>query len=107
MTSTTSEFMWIKQLLNNLNITTHLPIKIFYDNQITCHIASNLVFQERTKHIEIDCHFIREKIQSKEIEISFVKSKDQKADIFIKGLDSAPFEDNVGTLGLIDICNLM
>jgi hypothetical protein len=58
MASTVSELIWIKQLLADLNITTHLPIKMFCDNQAACHIASNPVFQERTKHIEIDCHFI-------------------------------------------------
>jgi hypothetical protein len=58
MVSTASELMWIKQLLTDLNSTTHLPIKIFCDNQAACHIASNPVFHEKMKHIEVDCHFI-------------------------------------------------
>jgi hypothetical protein len=53
MTSTTSELIWIKQLLKDLNITSNAPIKIFYDNQAACHITSNLVFHERTKHIKL------------------------------------------------------
>jgi hypothetical protein len=105
MASTTSELIWIKQLLADLNITTHLPIKMFCDNQAACHIASNPVFHERTKHIEVDCHFIREKLQAKEIETPFVRSKDQIADIFTKGLDSTLFDKNVNKLGLIDIYN--
>ena len=47
------------------------------DNQATLHIDSNSVFHEMTKHIELDCHFIREKIASRCMTISFVNSSDQ------------------------------
>ena len=55
--------LWLHQLLVKVDIKTSVPIKLWCDNQATIHIASNLVFHERTKHIEIDCHFAREKIQ--------------------------------------------
>jgi hypothetical protein len=105
MASTTSELIWIKQLLVELGINTREPTKMYCDNQAARHIASNPVFHERTKHIEVDCHFIREKIQGKEIETPFVKSQDQLADIFTKGLESRPFKENTNKLGLIDIYN--
>jgi hypothetical protein len=60
--STTSELIWIKQLLTDLHITINSPMKLFCDNQAARHIGSNHIFHERTKYIGIDCHFIREKI---------------------------------------------
>ena len=56
------------------------------DNQAALHMASNPVFHEKTKHIEMDCHFIREKIVSGCITTSFVNSSDQLANIFTKPL---------------------
>jgi Reverse transcriptase (RNA-dependent DNA polymerase) len=92
MASTASELTWIKQVLIDLNIKVEEPMKMFCDNQSARYIASNLVFHERTKHIEVDYHFIREKVQSKEIETPFVKSEDQLADIVTKGLSIKPFK---------------
>jgi hypothetical protein len=105
MASTASELIWIKQLLEELNFKTHKPMKMFCDNNAARHIASNAVYHERTKHIEIDCHFVREKIQAKVIETPYVRSQDQLADIFTKGLIPKAFKELVSKLGLIDIYN--
>jgi hypothetical protein len=69
MTSTASELTWIKQLLTGLHIDNKEPMKMFCDNQAARYIAVNPVFHERTKHIEVDCHFIREKIQAKRLKL--------------------------------------
>jgi Reverse transcriptase (RNA-dependent DNA polymerase) len=103
MPSTVSELIWVKQLLKDIGIETRDPMKIFCDNQAARHIALNPVFHERTKHIEVDCHFIREKVQSKEIDTLYVKSGDQLADMFMKELDPEIFERNSCKLRMIDI----
>ena len=72
MTQSVCEIMWLHQLLMEVDIETPVPTKLLCYNQAALHIASNLVFHERTKHIEIDCHFVREKMQ---LFIGYVKTR--------------------------------
>ena len=88
MAAATCELVWIKQLLRELKFGETDKMELVRDNQAALHIVSNPVFHERTKHIEIDCHFVREKILSGEIVIKLMKSSDQLADIFTKSLTS-------------------
>ena len=62
MTSMTCELIWLKGLLSNLGFSSRIPITLFYDNQAIMHIAANFVFNEKTKHIEVDCHFIHQQV---------------------------------------------
>ena len=57
------EIMWLHQLLMEVGIKTMVLEKLWCDNQAALHIVSNPILHERTKYIEIDCHFVREKIQ--------------------------------------------
>ena len=77
MAQSVCEIMWIRQLLMEVGIETSVPEKLWCDNQVVMHIASNPVFHERTKHIEIDCHFVREKIQLGLISTEYVKTGEQ------------------------------
>ena len=62
MAQSANEVIWIRQLLNEIGHKISLSAKLWCDNQAALHIVSNPVFHERTKRIEIDCYFIREKI---------------------------------------------
>ena len=55
---TTFEFLWLQWLLKDLGVSTSSATPLYYENQSVIHIAHNNVFNERTKHIEINCHFI-------------------------------------------------
>lgn len=62
MAITACEMLWLKQLFLNLNIS-HKEAMIFCcDSKVVIHITNNPVYQEHTKYIEVDCHFLREQI---------------------------------------------
>ena len=86
MTQSICEIMWFYQLLMEVDIKTPVPTKLWRDNQAALHIVSNPAFYEQIKHIEINCHFIREKIQLGLMFTGYVKTEEQLGDIFIKGL---------------------
>ena len=90
LTAVTSELIWISQLLYDFRITVTKPALIFFfcDNQAAIHIVSNPIFHERTKHIEIDCHFFRDKLTKGFIKLLPVRSHHQLADVFTKPLPS-------------------
>ena len=86
MTQSVCKIMWIHQLLMEVDIETLVLEKLWCNNQATLHIAFNPVFHEQTKHIEIDCHFVHEKIQLDLISTGYVKNGEQLGDIFTKAL---------------------
>ncbi|XP_021767672.1 uncharacterized protein LOC110731802 [Chenopodium quinoa] len=89
MALTICEVLWIKQLFKDLGIQVGEGIPIYCDNQAALSIAANPVQYERTKHIEIDCHFIREKVKDGSVRPTYVPGKDQIVDIFTKVLPVA------------------
>ena len=103
MALATCELIWLKHLLQELRFGKDEQMKLICDNQAALHIASNPIFHERTKHIEVDCHFIREKIASGCMATSFVNSNDQLADIFTKSLRCPRIKYICNKLGAYDI----
>jgi hypothetical protein len=86
MANATCELVWLRNLLQELKFCEICPMELACDNQSAFHLSSNPIFHERTKHIEVDCHFIREKIISGIIKTSFIRSNDQLADMLTKSL---------------------
>lgn len=103
MATLACELQWLKHLLTDLGIPHISPMTMFCDNQAALHISQNPVFHERTKHIELDCHFVREKIQAKLLITRYIPSSSQIADIFTKPLGKDAFLRLVGKLGVLDI----
>lgn len=93
MTHNTCEHVWLKRLLQALNFWKVGQnfwkvgqMELVCDSQMALHLSSNLVSRERTKQVENDFHFIREKILSEVIRTFSVNSKNQLVDIFMKSL---------------------
>ena len=103
MATVTSELIWVKSFLASLGVFLDQPMKLYCDNQAALHIAKNPVFHERTKHIEIDCHFVRERLLSKDLDMGFVSSKNQVADIFTKPLGKQQFQFLRSKLGIVNL----
>ncbi|KAK2989169.1 hypothetical protein RJ640_014132 [Escallonia rubra] len=100
MAVTTCELTWLKSFLLSLGVHHNRPMRLFCDNQVALRIASNPVFHERTKHIEIDCHYVREQLLAGNISTPHVRTSQQVADIFTKALGRHQFHYLCGKLGI-------
>ncbi|GKA64421.1 secreted RxLR effector protein 161-like protein [Tanacetum coccineum] len=86
MANAVSEVLWMRWLLSFLETAPTGPTPLFCDNQAVRHIANNPVFQEQTKHVEMDLYFVREHVDSKEIRTMEINTKGRIADILTKPL---------------------
>ena len=103
MAHTASEMLCVCSLLRDLGIDVSTHMQMFCDNQAAIFITNNPVFHERTKHIEVDCHFIRDLLMSKQIAIPYVCFNDQLGDTLMKPLARASFQRMSFKLGMFDM----
>jgi len=101
MTSTTKEIVWLRWLLADIEISFSHPTPMYCDNQSSIQIAHNLVFHERTKYIEINCHLTRYNLKHGTIALPFVPSSLQIADFFTKAHFISRFCFLVGKLSML------
>jgi histone deacetylase 1/2 len=92
LANATAELIWVQALLDELGVFQSRPPVLWCDNIGATYLSSNPVFHARTKHIEVDFHFVRERVAQKLLQIKFISSKDQLADIFTKPLPLPLFQ---------------
>ncbi|CAL2225144.1 unnamed protein product [Prunus armeniaca] len=93
------EILWLRWLLAEIRFRPNAAT----DNQSAFEIANNLVQHDQTKHVEVDRHFIKEKLEHKLISIPFVPSSEQLADMLTHAVSKRRFEDSLDKLGITDI----
>ena len=103
MANTCLELTWLRYILQDLKVPLSEPALLYCDNQAALHIAANPVFYERTKHIEIDYHIVREKLQVGIIKPCYVSTKMQFVGIFTKALGRHQFDFLKDKWSVIDI----
>jgi hypothetical protein len=103
MASGLCELMWLRILLMELGLFDNTPLQLYCDNQATIRLVNNPVHHDRTKHIEIDRHFIKEKIDGGLIRVQFVRSGEQIADMLTKGVCNVSFMKICSKMGLLNI----
>lgn len=102
MAMTCCEITWLTKLLKDLSVPVE-HVQLFCDNQSALHIARNPVFHERTKHIEGECHLVRDKVLRKEVVLSYVFTKEQPADIFTKVVCHDQYVKLLSKLGVLNM----
>ena len=88
--------------MTELSLKSQKSCKLFCDNKAAISISENHVHHDRTKHVEVDRHFIKDNIEAKIVELPFVRSEDQLADILTKAVDSRSFRDVLSKLRMGD-----
>lgn len=106
MASTISEILWFRWVLNELDTAQSVATPLFYDNEVSRHIANNPVFHERTKHVEMDCHFFRERVESNEIKPIHIESGNKIVDLLMKTLSGYQFKFLLDKFGILNLHTL-
>lgn len=86
LANATAEIMWVQTLLQELGVESPRAAKLWCDNLGAKYLSANPIFHARTKHIEVDFHFVRERVARKLLEIAYISTKDQVADGFTKAI---------------------
>ena len=103
MTLGLCEALWLRLLLQNLGYLSDQPIQLLCDSKVACDIANNPIQYDRTKHVEVDRFFIKEKLDLKIVELPKIKSEDQLADFLTKLVSYRSYSSFLDKLGMCDI----
>jgi hypothetical protein len=97
----TTEVIWIQVLLCELGISQPRPPSLWCDNIGATYLSANPIFHRRTKHVEVDYHFVQERVASRRLEVRFISSKDQIAGIMTKPMSVTAFSNLRHNLNLV------
>ncbi|CAL2271769.1 unnamed protein product [Prunus armeniaca] len=97
------ELLWLRKLLTELGYKPTSTMNLFCDNKAAIAIAHNPVQHDCTKHVKMDRHFIKQKLEAKVFQFPFMKFEDQLADILTKTISSKAFYNSLDQLGIGDI----
>ncbi|XP_073360436.1 uncharacterized protein [Aegilops tauschii subsp. strangulata] len=100
LANATAKVMWIQTLLYDLGIKAPQAARLWCDNIGATYLSANPVFHARTKHIEVDFHFVRERVARKLLDIRFIPTGDQLADGFTKPLTTGRLNELKNNLNL-------
>jgi hypothetical protein len=103
LASLSCELQWLHYLFKDLGVEFDAPAMVYCNNKSAIYLTHNPSFHERTKHIEIDCHVIRERIQSGLIHLLPVSYFAQLADVLTKQLSPSEFSGLISKLGLLNV----
>jgi histone deacetylase 1/2 len=100
LANATTELIWVEAILQELGVKLREKPRLWCDNLGATFLSANPVFHARTKHIEIDYHFVRERVADNRLDIKFISTKDQIADGFTKPLAVKPLQEFKHNLNL-------
>ncbi|GJV02811.1 retrovirus-related pol polyprotein from transposon TNT 1-94 [Tanacetum coccineum] len=100
MAITCCEITWLISLLKDLGLKDLHPVTLHCNNQAAIHIAANLVFHARTKHIEVDCHYVRDQVKDGKVKPTYLHTSKQLANVFTKILTSEQHNSLLNKLGV-------
>ena len=97
------ELLWLRSLLIEVGFPLSSAMNLFCDNKAAIDISHNPIQHDRTKHVEVDRHFIKQNLEENIIQFPFIKSEDQLANILTKAVSSGNFNDLLDKLSVRDI----
>jgi len=100
MAACTAEITWLIGLYKELGIKITTPVNMICDSKAAIQIAANPIFHERTKHFDIDCHLVKERICQGMLKTEHINTKDQLVDVLTKGLGKVQHNMLVSHLGM-------
>ena len=100
------QVVWLRRLLGELTSVEAHPPALMVDNQPTITLAKNLVLHDRSKHIDVKFHFLRDCVDGGQIVIEFIETSRQLADVLTKPLDHLRFTEWKKMIGMVEVLGL-